>query len=47
MGRMRQEEHLRFKKGNTVSLDKNQEYVIYRYYKEVRFPVDDKIKKHF
>jgi len=47
MGRMRQEEHLRFKKGNTVSLDKNLEYVIYRDYKEVRFPVDDKIKEAF
>ena len=43
MGRMRQEEYLRFKKDNTVSLDKNLEYVIYRDYKEVRFPVDDKI----
>ena len=45
MGRMRQEEYLRFKKDNTVSLDKNLEYVIYRDYKEVRFPVDDKIKE--
>lgn len=45
MGRMRQEEYLRFKKDNTVSLDKNLEYVICRDYKEVRFPVDDKIKE--
>lgn len=45
MGRMRQEEYLRFKKDNTVSLDKNLDYVIYRDYKEVRFPVDDKIKE--
>lgn len=45
MGKMRQEECLRFKKDNTVSLDKNLEYVIYRDYKEVRFPVDDKIKE--
>lgn len=47
MGRMRQEEYLRFKKDNTVSLDKNLEYVIYREYKEVRFPVDDKTKEAF
>ena len=45
MGRLRQEEYLRFKKDNTVSLDKNLEYVIYRDYKEVRFPVDDQIKE--
>jgi len=44
---MRQEEYLRFKKDNTVSLDKNLEYVIYRDYKKVRFPVDDKIKEAF
>lgn len=47
MGRMRQEEYLRFKKDNTVSLDRNLEYVIYRDYKEVRFPVDDRIKEAF
>ncbi len=45
MGRLRQEEYLRFKKDNTVSLDKNLEYVIYRDYKEARFPVDDQIKE--
>ncbi|MEA3488195.1 MAG: hypothetical protein U9R10_02960 [Euryarchaeota archaeon] len=42
---MRQEEYIRFKKDNTVSLDENREYVIYRDYKEVRFPVDDIIKE--
>jgi hypothetical protein len=47
MGRLRQEEYLRFKKDNTVSLDRNLEYVIYRDYKEVRFPVDDRIKEAF
>ncbi|MCK4732642.1 MAG: hypothetical protein KAT65_09310 [Methanophagales archaeon] len=45
MGRMRQEEYLHFKKHNTVSLDKNLEYVIYREYKDVRFPIDDRIKE--
>ena len=45
MGRMKQENILHLKKDNTVSLDKNLEYVIYRDYKEVRFPVDDQIKE--
>jgi hypothetical protein len=45
MGRMKQENILHLKKDNTVSLDKNLEYVIYRDYKEVRFPADDQIKE--
>ena len=42
---MKQENILHLKKDNTVSLDENLEYVIYRDYKEVRFPVDDQIKE--
>jgi hypothetical protein len=42
---MRQEEYLRFKKHNTVSLDKNREYVIYREYKDVWVPMDVQTKE--
>lgn len=44
---MKQENILHFKKDNTVSLDENLEYIIYRDYKEVRVPADDRMRKAF
>lgn len=44
---MKQENILHFKKDNTVSLDRNLEYVIYRDYKKVGVPVDERVRKAF